>query len=590
MKYCSQCISKYDDQQRFCLDDGAELVPDPFFLSGQLLGGKFQIESLIDMGGMGAVYRAKHRFLNLPLAFKIVRPDQASSFLIRLFEKEAQTAAPLRHPNIVEISDAGRVTAQNSNGEAVEISYLAMEWLEGRTLDKELREQRNLNFHRLLEVVQQICAALAFAHDKLTIHRDLKPANIMLARLPNGSERIKVLDFGIGKVMSNAHGTNVTATGGTIYYSSPEQLISGARIDHRSDIYSLGVMVFELLTGRLPQTIPLPLLRSWLPDAPAALEDLLKQMTAQEPDDRPHKISEIPILFEQAYRSQLPPLQTFEFETVTVNDTGKIIARHLKTAQSFTEDLGASVKLEMVRIPAGTFLMGSSPDEAERRDSEGPQHRVPVSKFFMGRYAITREQWRQVAQISKVKIALDKEPSHFKDSWQQPVEQINWHEAVEFCARLAQKTGKAWRLPSEAEWEYAARAGTITPFAFGETITPEIVNYNGDYPYGLAAKGEFRQKTIPVGSLGVANAFGLYDLHGNVWEWCEDVWHKDYNDAPKDGSAWATGGDQNYWVLRGGSWDFYGWICRAAYRGNNGPGDRYNSYGFRVVVSARTRP
>src|SRR5262249_16249243 len=140
----------------------------------------------------------------------------------------------------------------------------------------------------------------------------------------------------------------------------------------------------------------------------------------------------------------------------------------------------------------------------------------------------------------------------------------------------------------EAEWEYAARAGTKTPFAFGPTITPKIVNYKGNYPYGSAPKGAYRQKTVEVGSLGVANAFGLSDIHGNVWEWCEDVWHDDYTSATSDGSAWLSGGDSTRRVLRGGSWDSYGRNCRSALRGRDGAGVRDLYSGFRVVVAART--
>jgi formylglycine-generating enzyme required for sulfatase activity len=258
----------------------------------------------------------------------------------------------------------------------------------------------------------------------------------------------------------------------------------------------------------------------------------------------------------------------------------------------------------MVRVPAGSFLMGSTDAEVQQAFAEAKrynkdaklewftretsQHRVTLSEFFMGRFQVTQAQWRAVAQLPKVKADLDPQPSYFKGNDLLPVEQASWHDAQEFCARLPKKSGKQYRLPSEAEWEYACRAGTTTPFAFGETITPQIVNYNGAYPYASAPKGEYREKTVPVGSLGVANGFGLYDLHGNVWEWCEDVWHPDYNGAPDDGRAWTTGGDQNYRVLRGGSWDSDGGHCRAAFRNVYGPGDRDYLSGFRVVVAART--
>lgn len=277
-----------------------------------------------------------------------------------------------------------------------------------------------------------------------------------------------------------------------------------------------------------------------------------------------------------------------DFETMTFDPQGKEVNRRKLRAVYFTEDLDG-VPLEMVKVPGGTFTMGSPNNEADRDTNEGPQHSVTVQKFFMGRFEVTRQQWRQVAKMPKVKIDLKEDPSEFKDSLKQPVEQVSWEEAVEFCKRLEKKTGKPYRLPSEAEWEYAARAGTKTPFAFGTTITPNIVNYNGAYPYGSAPKGDNRQKTVEVGSLGVANAFGLYDMHGNVWELCEDVWHDDYKGAPGDGSAWVSGGDSSLRVLRGGSWYYDGKLCRSAGRVVYGTLVPNSFVGFRVVVAARTR-
>jgi formylglycine-generating enzyme required for sulfatase activity len=279
-------------------------------------------------------------------------------------------------------------------------------------------------------------------------------------------------------------------------------------------------------------------------------------------------------------------IRSFEFETVKVDTQGQIAERRKGQAQYFVEDLGHGVSLEMIEIPAGTFTMGSPGNEAERFSHEGPPHAVSVPAFAMGKYEVTQAQWREVATLPKVKIDLNPEPSFFKGD-DLPVERVSWNDAVEFCARLSRKTGRAYRLPSEAEWEYAARAGTTTPFAFGPTITPEIVNYHGNYPYGSAPKGAYRQKTIPVGSLGVANAFGLYDLHGNVWEWCQDVWHDNYQGAPTDGSAWLSGGDPSRRVLRGGSWYALGVNCRSALRDYYPPVVR-DSLGFRVVVAART--
>ena len=185
---------------------------------------------------------------------------------------------------------------------------------------------------------------------------------------------------------------------------------------------------------------------------------------------------------------------------------------------------------------------------------ELPQHRVKLSPFFIGIYPVTQEQWRAIARLPKVKIDLPSDPSQFKGD-KRPVEQVSWEEAVEFCERLSHKTGNYYRLPSEAQWEYACRAGTTTSFHFGETMTPELVNYDGNYPYDAAAVGEFRQETTEVRTFGVANEFGLCDMHGNVWEWCEDIFHDCYIGAPINGSAWLTPRNDNedLRLLRGGS-------------------------------------
>lgn len=269
---------------------------------------------------------------------------------------------------------------------------------------------------------------------------------------------------------------------------------------------------------------------------------------------------------------------TVEFETVTVDERGQVVDRYSKQAKFFKEDLGNGVTLEMVSIPAGSFKMGSPPGETGRSRSEyeGSQHTVNVPSFFMGKFEVTQEQYQQV---------MGKNPSYFKGA-KRPVEQVSWNNAVAFCKKLSQKTGRAYRLPSEAEWEYAARAGTTTPFHFGGTVTTELANYNGNYTYTSAPKGKYRGQTTEVGSFP-PNAFGLYDMHGNVWEWCADTWHNNYKGAPSDGSAWIDN-DNDWQVLRGGSWNDSPEDCRSASRFNDIRAVRdyiYYYIGFRVVCA-----
>jgi formylglycine-generating enzyme required for sulfatase activity len=264
------------------------------------------------------------------------------------------------------------------------------------------------------------------------------------------------------------------------------------------------------------------------------------------------------------------------------------IDRQPKQITFCKEPLSEEVALELVQIPAGEFFMGSPENELDRPDAESPQHLVTVPGFWMGQYPVTQAEWRVVAGLPKVSRDLKPDPSRFKGN-RHPVEQVSWYDAVEFCDRLTQHTGRTYRLPSEAEWEYACRAGTTTPFHFGETIATEVANYHGEYIYGRGNKGEYRQATTPVDHFGVANAFGLSDMHGNVYEWCLDHWHGNYEGAPTDGRAWLDDNDNDNdpRIIRGGSWFDNPRYCRSAYRFHDTPDDTINGLGFRVVVAPR---
>lgn len=339
------------------------------------------------------------------------------------------------------------------------------------------------------------------------------------------------------------------------------------------------------------------------------------------------------------------PIHFFEYDVVTVNAQGKEIKRQRRQNQYFTENLGNDISLDMVAIPGGSFLMGTEDKEIERLTEkfgdrfkyESPQHKVTVSSFFISKYPITQRQWREIALRTdlKVKIDLNPEPSEFKHDpksfafpsirgnldlpaygnnpsyLDRPVECISWNEAKEFCDRVtalcdrfSQLTAKKYRLPSEAEWEYVCRAvisyqsSIISeelrikewnqkydqPFHFGETITSDLVNYDGTIIYAHEAEGLKRGETTPVGMFP-PNGFGLYDMHGNVWEWCADNWHSNYRNAPIDGSAWIDDNRKKLdFVLRGGSWFVIPDYCRSAYRSLNFRRDfRTYYFGFRVV-------
>ena len=260
------------------------------------------------------------------------------------------------------------------------------------------------------------------------------------------------------------------------------------------------------------------------------------------------------------------------------------------------EDLGNGIQLEIVMIPGGSFMMGSPETEEDSNDYERPQHQVTIKAFCLGKYQVTQAQWKAVAAFPQVNKELKLDPSRFKGDGStsltnhRPVEQVSWEDAVEFCDRLSKHTKRQYRLPSEAEWEYACRAGTTTQFHFGQTITTDLANYNGNSTYGDGVKGVYRKETTEVGSFGVANNFGLYDMHGNVYEWCQDYWHSNYEGAPTDGSAWLSNKeDSNRRLLRGGSWLYTPDYCRSACR-NDLNLDYYDDLiGFRVVCSGAAR-
>ena len=276
---------------------------------------------------------------------------------------------------------------------------------------------------------------------------------------------------------------------------------------------------------------------------------------------------------------------------------GKEPIAQVKSIAVWKESLTEDLTLDLVEIPGGKFVMGSPPEEVGRDwykysypeldgvDVEA-QHPVIVPPFSMSQFPITQAQWRFVAELPGIKRNLNPDPANFKGD-RRPIELVSWNDAIEFCARLSKHTGKIYRLPSEAEWEYACRAGTTTPFHFGETIATHLANYRGDDEaygaYGPGQKGEYRQKTNEVGSFGIVNAFGLSDMHGNVFEWCADRWHGTYEGAPIDGSVWDTEGDDRYRVLRGGFWYNLPGNCRSAVRNRLTPTNPDYSIGFRVV-------
>ncbi|HAH11184.1 MAG TPA: hypothetical protein DCL54_11865 [Alphaproteobacteria bacterium] len=322
--------------------------------------------------------------------------------------------------------------------------------------------------------------------------------------------------------------------------------------------------------------------------------DLFTNSLPAEHFVRPSDPNMVPVMFEYngvqfigwQTRGALPML--FDCEMHDLPGLGRAAPQPIKVA-SASQDADPEPGTEfcdgpglplMVVIPAGTFLMGSPETERKRAQDEGPQRKVTIARpFAVGKYAVTFDEWDASAKEG----GCPSNPNPSDEGWERgtrPVINVRWDDAQEYVTWLSKKTGKTYRLLSEAEWEYACRAGTTTPFSFGETISTAQANYRGTATYGMGVEGEDRQKTMPVGSFP-ANAFGLHEMHGNVWEWVQDCYGL-YTEAPSDGSAAEKANGSNR-VLRGGCWGNGPKALRSANRFGNSFGGRYSKFGFRVA-------
>ncbi len=591
------------------------------------LFGHFRVLRKLGEGGMGAVYLAEDTQLRCQVALKIplVREGDGPK-LIERFHREARLAQSVHHPYICPVYAVGEIEG---------VHYLTMPFIEGNALSRLVGPERCWKQEEAAELVRRLALALQTLHERQVIHRDLKPHNIMLRA--DGAPML--MDFGLACALGG-EGPRFTTTGkalGTPAYMPPELANGdGKAMSPATDVYSLGMILFELLTGRLPfdapdlrvlfyqiLMVPPPSPTTLRADLDRELEAVCLKTLAKEPKERHTGMAELAADLDAYLRgvaARQPPAMTVE--KVPASEELRVACpqcgRRLKVPPAFVgkrmrcpgcqgrfevpadpqatltpismsirelpplappaapkarragEILMSSLGMKLAWIPPGSFLMGSPASEAKRNDDE-TQHRVTLTKgFCMGIHPVTQGQWRAVMGYN---------PSHFKGD-DRPVEMVSWEDCQEFCKKLGAKEGKAYRLPTEAEWEYACRAGTTTPFSFGETITTDQVNYDGNYPYGKGKKGEYRQQTTLVGSFP-ANAWGLHDMHGNVAEWCQD-WYGPYPDKDiKDPQSVNSGKAR---VLRGGSWSYDARYCRSARRYRDAPGYRRQILGVRVCA------
>ncbi|BAZ88366.1 serine/threonine protein kinase [Dolichospermum compactum NIES-806] len=516
-----------------------------YFTPGQLLKkGQYEIIDTLGQGGFGITYLAQdHKrkkevaikslnvsFLKQRYRDKYGNTDSFGDFLAEeqdKFNTEAMVLATFDHPHIVKVYPE----LFQENG----LSCMVMEYVKGKNLEQYLYANGIFSESAGLGIIKGIGEALSYIHSRNYLHRDIKPANILLRESDN---QAILIDFGLAREVNFAELMSLT-NAKTPVFAPPEQFENRSNFTPALDIYALAATLYVIIAVHEPPFIPLPspyLNAKIMLDMKMAIEPPQKynSQISQKVNDailkgmeldyqnRPQSITEWFTFL--GIQSQNNHLKTFTFEVVTTNNKGSIINKRNHSANYFVEDLGNGVMLEMVEIPAGTFYMGSPENEKGRSDDESPQHQVNVPSFFIGKYALTQAQYQAI---------MGNNPAHFKGA-NRPVESVNWNDAVVFCQKLSQKTGKNYKLPSEAQWEYACRAGTTTPFYFGESITPDLVNYEGNYSYASAPKGQYREQTTDVGTFP-PNAFGLYDMHGNVSEWCEDDWQENYINAPING-------------------------------------------------------
>jgi formylglycine-generating enzyme required for sulfatase activity len=596
----NNCLKFNAINNKFCDQCGGKL----------LLRERYQAIKVIGQGGFGRTFLARD-FDKPSKPYCVIKqffPSAQGTDNIEkasvLFAQEAERLEELgKHPQIPELF-AYFVTDDGQQ-------YLVQEYIAGENLQQELSNHGVYKEAEVKELLIDILNILKFVHAKNVIHRDIKPENIIRR---TSDQKLVLVDFGAAKYIMSPTALNVTGTViGSAQYCAPEQ--SRGKPLFASDLYSLGVVCIHLLTLVDPfQLFDISendwVWRDYLVNNPVSSQfgQVLDKMLAVGLKKRFSEVDQVFNSLNYQYSSPTPTvsptpvsvstsvpattiqvsapniieknvlkIETVEFTTTKIKkaDAEYVLENTQKTCQIATFKLGEEIILEMVKIPAGEYMMGAKPDENGSSQDEYPQHRVTIAKpFYIGKYPITQAQY---------KVIIEKNPSNFK-GLNRPVERVSWDMAQAFCRKLSERMGNKFHLPSEAQWEYAGRAGTTTPFCFGETLTDQLANYDATSTYTHVPKGVYRQQTTDVGSFP-PNAFGLYDIHGNVWEWCEDTYHPNYQSSPTDGSAWITE-DEKYSrgrTLRGGAWNSNPNSCRMANRLNLYYLNINFNIGFRVI-------
>ena len=561
----------------------------------QLQNGKLIVEKVLGNGGYGVTYKVRETSTGRYLAVKKLKEERRKQANFQeqqtKFFNEIIALANCTHPNIVRVYPR---TFMDSG-----LLCMVMEYIEGVDLAEYIDTNGKFSEPEAIALITKVGRALAHIHQQGLLHRDIKPDNILLRQ---ADLEPVLIDFGLAREYTPGTIKSMTDSK-TIGYAPIEQYQRRGNFGAWTDVYALAATLYSMVTGRAPipadarQDSPSDLLvapQYFNPDLSDKLQEAILRGMAIKISDRPRTVQrwldtlshkQNPVYLDDFTVS----LQIFEFETVHINkikvnsflglskDKKVILDKAKKQVNYFIEKLNNSIDLEMVYIPTESFLMGTDPEEITKlnqkyntnyfnQEQQSDKEKLP--EFYLGKFPITQAQYRAI---------MSDNPSCFQGN-NLPVERVSWNNAVEFCQKLSEKTGKEYRLPSEHEWEYACRAGTKTPFYFGQTLTTDLANYNGIFNYANEPKGKHRERTTPVDSF-LPNAFGLHDMHGNVWEWCSD----DGEDNRQHRTNTMTVEDSSYKIARGGSWYSDPVCCRSTYRQHISKEYRGNDIGFRVV-------
>lgn len=587
-----------------------------------LNNGQYTIESVLLRSGFGLCYRGRDLNTNKLVTIKTadinnIENINQGDFAEKLIKQAVQVADKCQNPYIVRLYPQVFIEEDQA--------FMIMDYPEGIDLANFIDTNGKLPPHEALLIITKIASALNVIHKGKCVHLDVKPQNIVIDHLTLNP---LLIDYGmVIKLFVLAQKKNQAPINDA--FTPPEKAFQEEKLGPYSDIYSLASTLYVLVTGQLPSSVNMrayqPLIppKQLNPELCDRTNDAIMAGMAIDIKQRPQYLKDWLDMFKEGGnitespfaaanitteetivqknnqiiapptitkpKVNYPEIQAYTFETVTLVEEKKLFGFVSKinknfvttTGQFFIEYLGKGVNLEMVFIPSGEFMMGSPSSEKDREKDESPQHPVKINSFYISKYPITQIQWKTVSQFPKITRYLKHKPASFKgDNY--PVERVSWLDAQEFCKRVSKYTGRNYRLPTEAEWEYACRGNTKTPFSFGDVINTEVANYDDENKENKKKSEKNDKKTTPVDNF-YPNPFGLYDLHGNVWEWCEDNYNSNYNLTPKDGSAYITSMMNQNRVVRGGSWSLSSNYCRSAKRNHYPANSIFNFIGFRLV-------